>query len=157
MYNEMMAWRDDVKTKEKRIWTVIVTHSYSSTNLNVCMYVYACLTLFVNLVVHTFYLSISQLIIFNCSLVDRTCVCVWETLGKPKKRNENVYLFHSSLSWGSFQFIYTDYTTIVWDQSIHCVIFSWANKTWQWPLYIYTHTVYSLRIEWILFSVVEHL
>jgi hypothetical protein len=121
----MNGWREERQRQKKKISSLL------SPILEHVSYICACLSLFVNLVVHTF--SISQLIIFNCSLVDHAC----ESLLKI-----NVYLFHSFL-----EFILQ--TTIL-NHSVHCyILLSKQNMTM---------TFYSLL--WtilILFSAVEHL
>lgn len=84
MYNECIAWRRDK------------THTYMKKKSHRCCHPFlnmsscrcACLSPFLNEVVHTF--SISQLIIFNCSLVDRT---------SEYSLKINVYLFSSFLQF----------------------------------------------------------
>jgi hypothetical protein len=125
MYNEWMAWRKRERGKDKKEKSRHYCHPFLNMS---CICVCACLSPFVNFIVHT--LSISQLIIFNCSLVNRAC----ENSLKIK-----VYLFHSFIEFIS---IYRQLYRI----SRFIVIFSWANRTWQWP-FIYFYEQYSYYFQ----------
>jgi len=83
----------------------------------------------------SFTLSISQLIIFNCSLVDRAC--------ENSLKNKCLFI-------PFFSRVHFNIQTTIRDQSIHCyILLSKQNMTM--TFYILLRTVL------ILFSVVQHL
>ncbi len=105
------GWREE-RQRQKKKKSRRCCHPFLNMSFS-----YMCVSVSIRQFRRSHSLSISQLIIFNCSLVDRAC---------ESSLKINVYLFHSFLE---FILIYRQLYGI----SQFIVIFSWANRTWQWP------------------------